>query len=356
MRYRYERMETFTKNRMRVAWLTTFLILFGSVAQAYPCEKFLTRVRDSWVPPRVFVPAQNGEKRKLSKWVKTPPKVLAGMIVTAIPFVAADMYAQYKNIEGFQKQVQDHVYGADTIAEWVATDGLTADAGREIFWHQLAQFKNHLAPLEQRRRDFVRLGWWTPKAGDVAEKIISDLSAKPDAWIVREDLLRAITRHPDFQSLFNEMKPGYEFSMNFWLTPKVVYLGKPDVEWLALLMGENEPNWTDQQKAGVESIRQFYAAHPEATFVTLVELTARTLKQSSAIEKKLTRAKELGLPTYRISFSRADFPDFEDELAIWQKMLLNFHFKAVADAWKSGQLDDYKALKLTESLDKSHHP
>lgn len=362
-------METITKKSFVIITISLLVGFTSLNAAAYPCEKFLLqrieRIKKSWVPPRLLAPREKpswpqrwrGEPpsgKKLSKWVTVPANLAA---MTAL-FVYADQWAANREIEKFQSALEQNIYGSDTIAEWLLTGGLAPDDAREVYSHTLDRFHNHLQPMQERVDDFARLKWWSSESVQLAHQILDRVGKEPDAVVVRSDLIQKIQNDPDYPALEKQIGDN-GFTLDLWLMPRVNYLGKSDVDWLAILFDPaQDAQWTPQQRTGLEAIRQIYDYDgSRVSFVVLTELTAKTLKNGGTIEAKLEKAKKLGLPVDKPTFSRADLPiapetfkdgnkwyTFNDELDRWNLMLKDPRFKTEAEAWRQGQLADVAAL------------
>lgn len=363
-------METFTK-KSAVIGCFIFIFAFSSAnAAEAPCESYLskkiTAIRNSFVAPRILAPrtrpslwqrlkGQPAHGKKLSLWVTTPISFLALVGVT----MYAENWAVQTEIAKFESALDQDIYGATTLADWMRTGGLEPSAAREVYNRAIDQFHNHLSPLRQRRADFVRLGWWKEADGLLADKILDRLEKNTDAIVVRDDLIEKLQNDPDFDLLSKQIDPRFAASLELWITPKVNYLGKSDVEWLAYLLDPaQDKQWLPRQQRGLDSIRQMFDYdRTRVSYVTLVELTANTLKYPKELEVKFAKARQLGLPAEAATFWRADLPIapevfhdgenkivFKDEVDRWNMILHDPRFAKEAKDWRDGRLTDIGCL------------
>lgn len=344
-------METFSKN---FAFKLTFVFILSSVsanANAYPCQRYLNQVRENirenWVGPRLFTP-----EGKLSRWVKVPPYLIASTIAFGVLLHKGDNEAIRQDYIGIQNAVDADIYGSDTVAAWLIAKVVTPNGAREIQNRAFNLFKEGLIPLKDRRDDFVRFGWWNSKATELANEILRALEGQAAELIVRKDLIKRISSHPKFPELAAELGLDYNFTLDLWLTPKINYRGKSDVEWFSYIFDSSrDKNLNEQQRNGLESIRLLYDLDKKhATFINMVQVIAKTLSDEEGMKKKLEKARQLDLSLDEFIVSRADLPflkpegPFEDELDRWKMLLSDSRFRAEATAWKEGKLSDFMTM------------
>lgn len=366
-------METFTKKFASGVAAILIFTFSASDAFAYPCEKFLNRkiaqIRESYVPPRFFAPRtkptwlqrlrkQPAQGRRLSRWVTTPVSLISA-IAMGVALSHVDTASENAEIAKFASAWEQDIYGASTMADWMRTGGIDPNSARDVYNQAIDQFHNHLAPLRERRADFVRLGWWSEADGQLADQIMNRLEADTNAVVVRDQLIRKIQGDPDYEKLESQINERYAASVELWITPKVNYLGKSDVEWLGFLFDPTrDKQWSPRQQQGLESIREMFDYdRSRVSFVTLIELTAKTLKYPKDLEAKFTKARSLGLPVEQSTFWRADLPIagevfhdgdkeivFKDEVDRWNLIWHDPRFAEEKQQWRDGKLTDVGCL------------
>jgi hypothetical protein len=310
-------------------------------ASAYPCEKWLTRKNAARIG-----------------------KLVAFTVLTSIPFIAADIWAERKDLQGFHELLDQHIWGSDAISDWMSMGALESNDARDLFEKQIQLFQSNLQPLRQRREDLLRIGWWSPKAGELTEKIMNRIGADAPKLIVSEDLVKRVTEDPDYPELLEDIGEKNNFTLVLWLVPRVDYLGKSDIEWLSyLVQTKHDKELSSQQKFGLESLRlMFQTDKNKISLPTFADVTARTMKNPKEIKEKMAKAKSFGLPYTEDTFYRADLPleilkvkdgdrelKFEDEVDRWKMILTDARFKKLADAWRRHDVADYDILALFEA-------
>lgn len=285
-------------------------------------------------------------------------------VITSIPFVAIDIWADRKDIQGFQNALEHHVWGSDAVSDWLQMGALEPSEARDLFTKQIELFKSNLKPLRQRREDLLRLGLWTPKAGELALNIMNRIGADAPKLLVSEDLVGRITSDPDFKALSEEVGESRNFTLLLWLVPRVDYLGKSDIEWLYYLVSnKKDSELSYQQKFGLESLRlMFQIDKDKISLPTFAKMTALTMKKPKDIRAKMAKTQSLGLPFAENTFYRADLPfgdrkikqgtheiELKDEVDRWKIILTDPRFQKIADAWRRHEIPDFDALSAFES-------
>jgi hypothetical protein len=303
-------------------------------------------------------------RRHGSPPIQRRPGLMINILMTLLIVDQIDKGVVALNNRGFEAAQSENIYGAHTIQEWMATGAIDPDLGKNLFNRFKTEFAQNLFPLRQRTKDFVKNGWWSPEAGEIANSILDDLvkQNKPEQLYRTEMLAEKITQHPRYRDLTLAVLPENAFTVTLWLTPQVEFRGHPDTYWIAQML--NPTGLTDSQVAGLASLRPYFQADLEnASLVVDIELIAMTLADHDKIEAKIKKAEALSLPSSRGTFARVDLPPFaqkrvfsdgkiiitlNDEIDRWNLIYKDPRFVGFKNAWLNQTLTDQQLLLASE--------